>query len=179
MPENEEQVASEDESTEIVNETDHSNEIIDQKVKAMRKTNKPKVFGLFVVIFIAVILIMIGGLASYYYYTYQSQGNATEQDVQDSWNEVVITTVELTNSFNRVGDFADLTAENRGSFRETLGTTNRTLRDTLYELQSANSYVFSLPVIADITPPHKLGNKIYQPFFTMVRLEIPSHLIHK
>ena len=48
MAENEEQGVSEDAPTDLVNEADHGNEIIDQKVKAMKKTNRPKVFGLFV-----------------------------------------------------------------------------------------------------------------------------------
>ena len=142
MTENEEQRALKDDLTDSVNESDRS-EIIDQKVKAMKKTARPRIFGLFVVIFIAIIFIMIGGLASYYYYTFQSQGSATEQDVRDSWNEVVVATVELTNSFNEVGDFEELTAENKGSFRDRLGTANRDLRDILYELQTTNNYVFS------------------------------------
>lgn len=142
MTENEEQRASKDDLTDSVNESDR-NEIINQKVKAMKKSARPKIFGLFVVIFVAIIFIMIGGLASYYYYTFQSQGSATEQDVRDSWNEVVVATVELTNSFNEVEDFGELTAENKGSFRERLGTVNRDLRDILYELQTANNYVFS------------------------------------
>ena len=142
MAENEEQRVSEDDLTDSINESDR-NEIIDQKVKAMKKTARPKVLGLFVVIFTALIFIMIGGLASYYYYTFQSQGNATEQDVQNNWNEVVVATVELTNSFNEVGSFEELTAENSGSFRERLGTANRDLRDILYELQTTNNYVFS------------------------------------
>lgn len=142
MTENEEQEMSEDDLTDSINESDRS-EIINQKVKAMKNTTRPRVFGLFVVIFVALIFIMIGGLASYYYYTFQSQGSATEQNVQDSWNEVVVATVELTNSFNEVDNFEELVAENSGSFRERLGTVNRDLRDILYELQVTDSHIFS------------------------------------
>lgn len=142
MSEKEDNRVSEDEPTDLVVDST-TDEVIAQKVEAMRKTKRPKMFGILVVVFVAMLAIMVGGLASYYYYTFQSQGNANEQDIRESWNEVVLTTVELTNSFVTVDDFDKLTAENKGSFREQLGATNRTLRDILYELQSTNSYVFA------------------------------------
>lgn len=118
-------------------------ETVEQEVEDMQKASRPKTFGILAVIFVAVLVIMIGGLASYYYYTFQSQGSTNKQDIRSSWDEVVLTTMDLTNAFDKVNSFDDLVAENQDSFEETLGTANRTLRDVLYDLQGTNNYIFS------------------------------------
>ncbi len=118
-------------------------EIIEQEVEEIQKATRPKTFGILIAIFVAVLVIMIGSLASYYYYTYQSRGSASQQSVRDNWNEVVLVTMELTDAFAQVDDFESLVAGNKGSFSDTLGGVNRELRDIFYNLQGSKSYVFS------------------------------------
>jgi len=109
----------------------------------IKKTNKPKTLGALITVFVAVVVIMIGGLASYYYYTFQSEGSANQQSVRNSWNEVVLATINLTNSFNLVENYDDLILEDKNSFSSSLGDANRSLRDIFYGLQGSQSYVFS------------------------------------
>ncbi|OGB74027.1 hypothetical protein A2V68_01510 [candidate division Kazan bacterium RBG_13_50_9] len=118
-----------------------SREIIEEEVEEIRRASRPKLFGILVVVFVATLVIMIGGLASYYYYTFQSQGSADEQDIQDNWDEVVISTVALTDSFDTVKSFDDLISDTTNSFEAKVGDTNRTLRDVLYNLQGVSSYL--------------------------------------
>ena len=107
------------------------------------KTGKPKTFGILITVFIAVLVIMIGSLASYYYYTFQSKGSANQQSVRDSWNEVVLATMDLTNAFADVENFDGLISEDKDGFADSLGGVNRSLRDVFYNLQGSQGYVFS------------------------------------
>lgn len=143
MPENNDQETPDEKYTRSASGPDSNMEVIEDKVEKIQAATRPKMFGILVVVFVAVLIIMIGGLASYYYYTFQSQGSASEQGARNSWNEVVLTTMKLTDAFDQVEGFDDLVAENRNSFGETLGTVNRTLRDVLYNLQSGGSYIFA------------------------------------
>ncbi len=113
------------------------------KEEVMSKTSKPKTFGALITVFVAVLVIMIGGLASYYYYTFQSKGSASQQSVRGSWNEVVLATMSLTNSFDSVENYENLISEDKNSFNDSLGDVNRSLRDIFYGLQGSQSYVFS------------------------------------
>lgn len=124
-----------DVDTEVVSSEDADEDMV--------KTNKPKTLGALITVFVAVIVIMIGGLASYYYYTFQSEGSANQQSVRSSWNEVVLATINLTNSFNTVENYEDLILEDKSSFSSSLGDANRSLRDIFYGLQGSQSYVFS------------------------------------
>lgn len=111
--------------------------------ETISKTNKRKTYGILITVFVAVLVIMIGSLASYYYYTFQSKGSANQQSVRSSWNEVVLATMSLTNSFDLVEDYEDLISEDKNNFSDSLGDVNRSLRDIFYGLQGSQSYVFS------------------------------------
>jgi len=135
---------SEKKNLDTLNKQSEDNiEVIEQDVEEIQKATRPKTFGILITIFVAVLVIMIGSLASYYYYTYQTRGNASQQSVRDNWNEVVLVTMKLTDAFTQVDDFENLIAENNGSFSDTLGGVNRELRDIFYNLQGSRSYVFS------------------------------------
>jgi len=128
------------------NETDFEEEeesSIESADEMKKRAKKSKTLGVLITVFIAVLVIMIGSLASYYYYNFQSQGSASQQSVRDSWNEVVLATMDLTNAFSEVEDFSGLVAEESGSFTDDLGNANRDLRDIFYGLQGTQSYVFS------------------------------------
>jgi len=118
-------------------------EIIERKAESIRRASRPKTLGVLIVIFVGILIVMVGSLASYYYYTFQKQGTASEQNIRDNWSDVVVATVDLANSFGQVKTFADLSADTTGSFKEKLNTTTRSLRDVLYNFQDGNSYVFS------------------------------------
>lgn len=118
-------------------------EIIERKAESIRQASRPKTLGVLIVVFVGILIVMVGGLASYYYYTFQKQGTANEQNIRDGWNDVVVATVDLTNSFSSVKTFADLSSDTSGGFKEKLNTTSRELRDVMYNFQGGNSYVFS------------------------------------
>ncbi|MBU1083134.1 hypothetical protein KKE14_01715 [Patescibacteria group bacterium] len=118
-------------------------EIIEQKAEAIRRASKPKTMGVLIVIFVCILIVMVGSLASYYYYTFQKQGTTSEQNIRNSWNDVVVATVELTNSFTSVTTFSDLSTDTSGGFKGKLSSASRALRDVVYDFQGENSYVFS------------------------------------
>jgi len=123
---------------------DHNNnEVTDEEVARLQRTNSPRTMGVMLTVFVAALVIMIGGLASYYYYNVQKQGSGHEQNIRDNWDEIVIATTDLTNSFNKITDFNKLFDSTTGSFQETLNNSNRTLKDVSYNLQSISGYAFS------------------------------------
>lgn len=124
-------------------ETNLNKEVIARQAKYIKQASRPRTLGVLTVVFVAVLIVMIGGLASYYYYTFQNQGTANEQNFRNSWNDVVVATVSLTNSFDKVKTFADLATDSKGGFKEVLGSTTRSLRDVLYGFQGSSNFAFS------------------------------------
>jgi hypothetical protein len=118
-------------------------EIIERKAESIRRASRPKTLGVLIVVFVGILIVMVGSLASYYYYNFQKQGTTSEQNIRDGWNDVVVATVDLTNSFGNVKTFADLSSDTTGGFKEKLSATSRSLRDVMYNFQGDNSYVFS------------------------------------
>ncbi len=119
----------------------------DEEIARMQKANSPKTMGVMLTVFVAALIIMIGGLASYYYYSTQMQGSSHEQNIRDNWDEIVIATVSLTNAFDKTTDFTKLFDNTTGSFVNVLSKSNGTLKDVSYNLQSISGYAFSGNVV--------------------------------
>ncbi|OGB73272.1 hypothetical protein A3K24_00115 [candidate division Kazan bacterium RIFCSPHIGHO2_01_FULL_44_14] len=109
---------------------------INQEATEMKKPRRPRSTGLILTIFASIIVILIGGLASYYYYTFQRQGVASEQELRDIWDETVLATVQLTNKFKTIDQFEKLDVSGSGSFKEALTDANRTVRDGMFSLRN-------------------------------------------
>lgn len=123
---------------------DHSDAPIDEaEIERLQQINRPRSLGIMLTVFVAVLIIMIGGLISYYYYNSQKQGSSHEQNIKDNWDEIVITTGSLTSDFDKVTDFNVLFANTKDSFQDTLTASNRSLKDISYNLQSISGYAFS------------------------------------
>jgi len=135
------------EDSEMGDLSHEDNEITEEEVERIQKANNPRVMGVMLTIFVAVMVIMIGGLASYYYYTTQKQGSTHEQTIRDNWGEVALATANLTNAFNKIDDLTLLFVDTKGGFQETLNDTNGTLKDISYDLRSISGYAFSGNVV--------------------------------
>ena len=133
--------------TEMGDLSHEDNEITEEEVERIQKANNPKVMGVMLTIFVAVMVIMIGGLASYYYFTSQKQDSTHEQTIKDNWSDVALATASLTSSFDEIDDFTVLFADTKGNFQKTLNDTNRTLKDISYNLRSISGYAFSGNVV--------------------------------
>ena len=131
------------EDTEMGDLSHEDNEITEEEVEKIQRANNPKVMGVMLTIFVAVMVIMIGGLASYYYYTTQKQDSTHEQTLRDNWGEVVLATASLTNAFDEIDGLTALFDDTKGSFQETLNDANRALKDVSYNLRSISGYAFS------------------------------------
>ena len=121
--------------------------VSEDDIGRLRRANSPRAMGVTLTVFVAILIIMIGGLASYYYYSVQKQGSSQEQTIQGNWDEIVLATTDLTNSFNKVSDFNALFDDTKGSFQDTLNSSNRALKDVSYNLQSISGYALSGGVV--------------------------------
>ena len=117
--------------------------VSDEEIERMQRANSPRTTGVMLTVFVAILVIMIGGLASYYYYSVQKQGSSHEQIIRENWDEVVVTTTNLTNDFDKITEFSAFFDDTKGSFQETLTSSNRVLKDVSYNLQSISGYAFS------------------------------------
>jgi len=117
--------------------------VSEDEIARLQQANSPRTMGVMLTVFVAALVIMIGGLAAYYYYNIRQQGSGHEQTIRDNWDEIVVTTTNLTNSFNQVTDFNTLFEDTKGSFQKTLSDSSRDLKDVSYNLQSISGYAFS------------------------------------
>lgn len=117
--------------------------VTDEDIERLQRASSPRTMGVMLTVFVAVLVVMIGGLASYYYYSLQKQGSSHEQTIRDNWDEIVLATTDLTNSFAKITDFNGLFDDTKGSFQKTLSSSNGTLKDISYDLQSISGYAFS------------------------------------
>ena len=131
------------EDSEMGDLSHEDNEITEEEVERIQRANNPKVMGVMLTIFIAVMVVMIGGLASYYYYTTRQQDSTHEQTIKDNWSDVALATASLTNAFDKIDDLTVLFDDTKGSFQETLNDANRSLKDVSYNLRSISGYAFS------------------------------------
>jgi hypothetical protein len=120
-----------------------SDEVIYEEVEQIRRATRPRALTILATIFVGILIVMIGGLASYYYYTVQNQSGAGEKSVEQQWSAVVTATSQLTTGFASLSKFEDMTAESGTSFETTLNKTNAQLRDVLYGLDGAGGYSLS------------------------------------
>lgn len=117
--------------------------VSEDEIARLQRANSPRTMGVMLTVFVAALVIMIGGLASYYYYNIRQQGSSHEQTIRDNWDEIVVTTTNLTNSFDQVADFNALFGDTKGSFQRTLSDSSGNLKDISYNLQSISGYAFS------------------------------------
>lgn len=117
--------------------------VSEDEIARLQRANSPRTMGVMLTVFVAALVIMIGGLASYYYYNIRQQGSSHEQTIRDNWDEIVVATTNLTNSFDKIADFNALFEDTKGSFQEILNNSNGNLKDVSYNLQSINGYAFS------------------------------------
>lgn len=117
--------------------------INEEEIEILKQVNRPRALGIMLTVFVAILIIMIGGLVSYYYYNVQKQGSSHEQNIRDNWDDITLTTIDLTNAFDKVTDFTVLFADTKESFQDNLTSTNRSLKDVSYNLQSISGYAFS------------------------------------
>lgn len=117
--------------------------VTDEEIARLQRASSPRTMGVMLTLFVAALVIMIGGLASYYYYNLQKQGSGNEQNIRDNWDEIVLTTTTLTNSFDKITDFNGLFDDTKSSFQKTLSSSNGALKDVSYNLQSISGYAFS------------------------------------
>ena len=120
-----------------------SDEVIYEEVEKIRRATRPKALTILATIFVGILIVMIGGLASYYYYTVQNQSGAGSQNISEQWGEIVTATNQLTDSFADLNKFEDMTLEGNDSFETTLNKTNGQLRDVLYGLGNTATYSLS------------------------------------
>lgn len=102
----------------------------------MPKSKRPKATGLMFTIFGALVVVLIGGLAAYYYYTFQRQGFVGEKAIRESWNETVTLSSGLVNKLDDVDTWDQLDEGGDDSFASLLGETNRAVRNALFDVRS-------------------------------------------
>ena len=103
--------------------------------KSQRK-HKANMTGLWLTIFTAVVVILIGGLASFYYFTFQSQGSESEKEVKATWKNVAEATTDMVNSFKRVDSYDGLLNHESESFAAYVDIANREVRDAGFSLRN-------------------------------------------
>ena len=113
-----------------------ANEPEPKETKEEMMPQKPRSAGLMLTIFGAVLVILIGGLASYYYYTFQQAGQSNERVLTNVWDETVLTSINLINKFEQIEDFAQLGDTSKDNFESYVGDANRTVRDGIFDVQS-------------------------------------------
>ena|SRR3989344_370690 len=121
-------------------------EVIYEEVEKIRRATRPRALTILATTFVGVLIVMIGGLASYYYYTVQSQNGSGVKTTGEQWEMIAASTDQLTDSFGDLTKFEDMIAEGGNSFESKLNKTNGQLRDVLYELDGAAGYSLSSSV---------------------------------
>ncbi len=113
---------------------EEANEIAEEAT-AMKRPKRPRSMGLILTIFASIIVVLVGGLASYYYYTFQRQGVASEKTLRDTWDETVLVTVTLTDRFKAIDKFEQIDASGKDSFSAAVTAANRTVRGGMFALR--------------------------------------------
>src|SRR5688572_9975842 len=110
-----------------------TNEEIDE-VRSRRRqkaVNRPKASGLVLTLFAALVVVLIGGLASYYYYNFQRQGYLGERAIKEAWSDTVQASSKLSTKFGTMDNWEEIGEDNSSSFEESVGETNRVVRNAL------------------------------------------------
>lgn len=113
--------------------TDDEAESVETEAQEMKKHRPSRAPGLLLTIFSAIIVVLVGGLGSYYYYSFQSQGAAGEKAVRKTWIEIVGGTNSLLLQFNSISEFDKL---NDTALTKIINTTNQTIRDGLFDIRA-------------------------------------------
>ncbi|MFA5009846.1 MAG: hypothetical protein WC553_01265 [Patescibacteria group bacterium] len=116
--------------------TDAETEEIEAEAKAMKVRPRPKAPGLLLTVFGSVLVVLIGGLASYYYYSFQSQGAAGEKALKTTWSEVVSDTTAVVNKLQSVDSFDQLGDTGDTALIKVVNVANQTVRDGLYDVRA-------------------------------------------
>lgn len=116
--------------------TDAEADEIEAEAKTMSKYRRPRVPGLLLTVFGAIIVVMIGGLASYYYYTFQSQGAAGEKILKRVWADTVSHTNTLLTAVDAVDSFDKLADAGSNSVIQAANSANQTIRDGSFDVRA-------------------------------------------
>jgi hypothetical protein len=116
--------------------TDAEVEEIETEAKEVKQMRKPKTPGLMLTIFGAILIVLIGGLASYYYYSFQSQGAAGERVLKNAWSDVTGDTNLLMTKFNSIDTFDNLASTDNTSLTKMINQTNQTVRDGMFDIKA-------------------------------------------
>jgi len=108
-------------------------------------TNPGRRVGWLVVFFVAVLLVLVGGIASYYYYTFLGSGSAELKQIRKVWQDTVIVGNELDRAFKNVNQVSDL-----ASLVDPAISSNRTLRDLTFDLPETTVGSKDLPLRAGV-----------------------------
>jgi len=110
---------------------------------------KPKhKMGVTLTVFAAIVVVLIGALASYYYYNFQSQGMASGKILENVWDETVLVSVELTNAFEQIDTFDSMAVAGRDSFESQVNDANRTIRDGIFDIRGQTGLSISASTFA-------------------------------
>jgi len=120
-----------------------SDEVMYEEVEKIRRATRPPALTILATVLVGVLIVMIGGLASYYYYNVQSQTGAGAKSIEEQWGVIALSTNQLTDAFDKLDKFEDMALEGSNSFETTLNKTNGQLRDVLYKLDGAGGYSLS------------------------------------
>ncbi|RLC37381.1 hypothetical protein DRH29_02160 [candidate division Kazan bacterium] len=132
----EENISQEEMNEEGNNPSDIEGENLKIKEPKVPTPEPPKrKMGVMLTVFAAVIIVLIGGLASYYYYNFQSQGLASSKVLENVWDETVLVSIELTNAFEQIETFDDMATAGRDSFEAEVNDANRTIRDGIFDIR--------------------------------------------
>jgi hypothetical protein len=136
---------ADDESEELIEDLQQD----EPKEKAMANdSNRPttasngvppravKSAGLMLTVFGAILLILIGGLAAYYYTTFQKSGQSNERVLTNVWDETVLATINLTNKFEQIDSFVMLGDTGKDNFDTYVSDANRAVRDGIFDVRS-------------------------------------------
>jgi len=116
--------------------TDNEAKEIETEANQMKKYRRSRAPGLLLTVFGALIVVLIGGLASYYYYTFQSQGAAGEKTLKRVWTETVDNTNALLTQFGTIDTFDKLGETGDSSLIKVVNSANQTIRDGLYDIKA-------------------------------------------
>ena len=103
---------------------------VKEEAKTLARPRRQMAVGVVLSVFSAIVLIMIGGLASYYYYTIQSQGGAAESVLKDTWKKTVDGARDVTDEFAKIVKYEDLAGDAGSSLTRIVSAASRDARDS-------------------------------------------------
>jgi len=111
-------------------------EEIEAEATEVKQVRRPKTPGLLLTVFGAIMVVLIGGLASYYYYSFQSQGAAGEKVLKKAWADTVADTSLLVSKFGSISSFDGLNEASDTALIKIVNQTNQTVQDSVFDVRA-------------------------------------------